>query len=76
MRWRLILEQYISELIHIQSSKNIAADALNRLDIVDTYDAIKSNISSLAEHFSLEKEYFLHHLLTKELRYINKTINL
>ena len=36
MRWRLILEEYSPELIYIQGSKNIAADALRRLDIVDT----------------------------------------
>ena len=34
MRWRLILEQYKPELIYIQGSKNIAAEALSRLDIV------------------------------------------
>ena len=36
LRWRLILEEYNPELLYIQGSKNIAADALSRLDIVDT----------------------------------------
>ena len=41
MRWKLILEECISELICIQGSKNIAADTLSRLDIVDTSNLIK-----------------------------------
>ena len=52
MRWRLILEEYNLELIYMQGSKNIAADALSRLDIKD----IKPNISSLVEYFSLDKD--------------------
>ena len=37
MRCRLvILEEFNPELIYIQGSKNIAANALSRLDIVDT----------------------------------------
>ena len=56
MKWRFFLEEYNSELIYIRGSKNIAADALSRLDIVDTNNPIKPNMSSLAEHFSLEKE--------------------
>ena len=35
MRWRLILEEYNPEVIHIQGSRNIADDSLNRLEIVD-----------------------------------------
>ena len=35
MRRRLILEEYNPQLIHIQGSKNIAADTLSRLDIVE-----------------------------------------
>ena len=50
MRWRLFLEAYNSELIYVQGSKNIAADALSRLDIVYT-NPIKPKISSLAEQF-------------------------
>ena len=60
MRWRLPLEEYNPELIHIQGSKSISADALSRLDIVDTNNLIKSNISSLGEQFSLEKEGISH----------------
>ena len=45
MRWRLILEDYNPELIIIQGSKNITADALSRLDIVDTNNLSKPNMS-------------------------------
>ena len=54
MRWGLILEEYNQELIYIQGSKNIAADVLSRLDIVDPNYPIKPNMLSLAEYFSLE----------------------
>ena len=60
MIWSLILEEYNPELIYIQGSNTIAADTLSRLDIVDTNSPIKLNISSLAEHLSLEKEDVLH----------------
>ena len=60
MRWRLILEEYNTELIYIQGSKNFVADALSRLDILDTNIPIMPNMSSLAEHFSFEKEDVLH----------------
>ena len=32
------------------------ADVLSRLDIIGTNNSIKPNMSSLVEHFSLEKE--------------------
>ena len=44
MRWRLILEEYNPELIYKQGFKNIVADALSRLDIVDTNNPIKPNM--------------------------------
>ena len=60
MQWRLILEEYRSELMYTQISKNITADALSRLDIVDTLNPVKNNIESLNEHYGLEDEYALH----------------
>ena len=76
-RWRLILEVYNLELIYIQGSKNIAADALSRLDEVDTNNPIKPNMSSLVEHFPSEIEDVLHPVNYKNLSCnINKTINL
>ena len=44
----------------IWSPKYIAVDALSRLDIVDTNNPIKPNMSSLAGHFSFEKEDVLY----------------
>ena len=44
MRWRLILEEYSPELIYVQGSKNTAAGALSRLDILDTPNHAKNNI--------------------------------
>ena len=67
MRWRLIQEEYNPELIYIQRSKNIAGDGLSRLYIIDTNNPIKPNMSSLAEHYSLEKEDVLHHVNYKTI---------
>ena len=55
MQWRFILNEYNPELIYIQGFKNIAADVLSRLDIVDTDNPIKPNMSSLVDNFSSEK---------------------
>ena len=60
MQWGHILEEYSPELIYIQSSKNIAADALSRLDIVDTPNPVKNNINSINEHYGLEDEDIAH----------------
>ena len=60
MRWRLILEEYSPELIYIQGSKNVAADALSRLELDDNAEPIKEDAQSLAEHFALEEEDILH----------------
>ena len=46
MRWRCFLDEYNPELIYIQDSKNIAADALSRLDIVETNNSIEANMLS------------------------------
>ncbi len=35
MRWRLIIEEFSPELVYIQGERNIVADALSRLDIVN-----------------------------------------
>ena len=47
-------------MIHIQGSKNIAADALSRLDIVDTPNPVKNNIRSINEHYGLEDDDISH----------------
>ena len=76
MRWRLILEEYNLELIYIQGSKNIASDMLSRLEIVDTSNPIKPNMSSFAEHFSLDKEDVPHPVNYKTSMRYQQTINL
>ena len=43
-------------LIYIQGSKNIAADALSRLDIVDTSNPVENNMKSVNECYGLENE--------------------
>ena len=53
MRQKLLLEEYNSKPIYIQGSKNITADLLSRLDMVDT-----PKMSSLAENFSWKKKVF------------------
>ena len=50
MQWRLTLEEYNPELIYIQDSKNIAADALSRLDKVDIPNPFKNNFESVNEY--------------------------
>ena len=39
-----------------QGFKNIAADALSTLDIVDTPNPVKNNFKSINEHYGLEDE--------------------
>ena len=60
MRWRLILEEYSPELNYFQGSKNIAATALSRLDIVDTPNPIENNIKPINEHYGLDNEDIPH----------------
>ena len=51
MRWRLILEEFGPEIIHIKGEDNIAADAISR---IPTYQG--SEILSEMEHLILEDE--------------------
>ena len=55
MQWRLILEEYSPELIYSQGSKNIAADALSRLDTVYNPNPIKNNSKYVNEHYGLAR---------------------
>ena len=45
MRWRLILEEFVSELKYIKGENNVVADALSRLEISDNQEIL--NISEL-----------------------------
>ena len=60
MRWKVILEEYSSELRNIQDSQNIAADALSRLDIVDAPNPVKNHNKAVNEHYGLEDEHISH----------------
>ena len=60
MRWRLILEEYDPELIYIQGSINTAADALGRLDIVDTPNPVTNIINAVNEDYWIEDEDISH----------------
>ena len=60
MQWRLNLEECSPELIYIQGSKNIAADASSRLNIVDTPNPTEHNIKSINEYCGLEDEDISH----------------
>ena len=54
MRWRLILEEYGPELRYIKGENNVVADALSRLEIMET--PISKDSASMAEHFGLEED--------------------
>ena len=45
MRWRLIFEEFGSELKYIRGENNVVADALSRLERSDNQDIL--NISEL-----------------------------
>ena len=51
---------YSPELIYIKGSKNIATDALSRLDIVDTPNPVKNYTKSVNGHYGLEDEDISH----------------
>jgi hypothetical protein len=61
MRWRLLVEEYNPEFRHIPGSKNIVADALSRLGLLDNIsieDRIQSdhtNHTILAECYGYDK---------------------
>ena len=54
MQWRFIFKEYSPERIYIQGSKNIAADVLSRLDILDVPNPVKNNVKSINKYYSLE----------------------
>ena len=55
---QLTLEEYNPEFIYIQGSQNIAADALSRIDMVNTNKPVKPNMLSLAKYFSRKRGCF------------------
>ena len=57
---QLNLEGNSPEFICIQVSKNIVANALSRLDKVDTPNPVQNNIDSVNDHYGLEDEDISH----------------
>ena len=52
MRWRLLIEEFNPEFFYIKGEHNIIADALSRLNILDTYPKEESfNLDILAKCF-------------------------
>ena len=46
IRWRLILEEYSPELVYIQGSKYVVAEALSKLELKDKKRAYPSKFRS------------------------------
>ena len=55
MRWRLLIEEFIPELIYLPGANNVVADCFSRLEYEATND--------ITDHVALDKEdvngYFL-----------------
>ena len=62
MRWQLILEEFGPELIYIEGSTNIVADALSCLKIIDNLNSktknnkVESTLENMSENFALINE--------------------
>jgi hypothetical protein len=61
MRWQLIIEEYLPELIYLKGEHNIVADALSRLELISPkkQQEIRENnhdMHYLVDHFGLEDD--------------------
>jgi hypothetical protein len=58
MRWHLILEEYLPELIYLKGESNIVTDALSRLELVTSETPLDNmhDMQYLADHFSLDDD--------------------
>ncbi len=80
LRWRLIIEEYGPELIHIKGDKNIVADALSRLNIDPIYAPSTPDINYDAEFYGLDDEdlspnvFPVHYKLIAKHQYSNKVL--
>ena len=58
MRWRLILEEFGPELIYLKGEKNIVADAISRLNLMngeeDVLPPVPPSLHSMAHTFGLD----------------------
>jgi hypothetical protein len=61
MRWRLYIEEYSPELQYMKGTHNVVADALSRLDIIETpMDNTQESFLGLLECFGTKKTDELH----------------
>ena len=60
MQERFIFEENNPELINIQVSKNITADASSKVSIADTPNPAENNIKSINKHYGVESEHISH----------------
>ena len=56
LRWRLVLEEFSPELVYIKGENNVIADALSRLDKVDSKKEKKPKLEKLAELYALDDD--------------------
>jgi Integrase zinc binding domain/RNase H-like domain found in reverse transcriptase len=57
MRWRLYIEEYSPDLQYIKGTHNIVADALSRLEMIETpFEDTKEKFLGLMECFAKDKE--------------------
>ena len=61
MRLRLILEEFGPELIYLKGEKNIVADAISRIDLIegeeDVFSQMSPSLHSIAHTFGLDVTY-------------------
>jgi cleavage and polyadenylation specificity factor subunit 1 len=69
MRWRLLLEEFGPELVHIKGSKNIVADALSRLPLkeFDTNELQTFEEVTLYNSEAIEEEFEIYPLSYKTI---------
>jgi RNase H-like domain found in reverse transcriptase len=81
MRWRLFVEEYSPDIRYIQGEKNIVADAMSRLEIIDTpmdeahfTDALRSEFYGLDKDALPEDAYPLSYELIGKQQSTDKAI--
>ena len=59
MRWRLYIEEYSPNLQYIKGEHNVVADALSRLEMIDTpFEDTKESFLGLMECFATKTDDF------------------
>jgi hypothetical protein len=78
MRWRLIIEEFSPELIHLKGQMNLVADALSRLELATsaTINDDMHDIYYLADNFGLEDDDLLEDAYPLQYKLIARHQNL